>query len=281
MTVLDDLDAGTRRAADDQPRSLQRRGAAGGPGRRDHPDRAPLRPQQLRGARRTTATLEVGGAVGNPITPDPRRPPRAAQGRARGHARVRRQRAAGDAAAADRRAVGRLRRVDRALGRRPPARGPARRRARRRTASTSGSRAPTTAPTTSARSSRRPAQDDLTFVRALPLAQVDRPGRGDPHRLRDERRAAGPRPRGAVPDRRAALVRRRVGEVAHADRRPDRAVRRRVPDRPLHLRVARPTARAGRPHARAGADHRARAPPRSSTPAPAPCAARHGRGPVR
>ena len=57
-------------------------------------------------------------------------------------------------------------------------------------------------------------QDDLTFVRALPARPGRRSGRGDPHRLRDERRAAGPRPRRTLPDRRAALVRRRVREVA-------------------------------------------------------------------
>ena len=50
-------------------------------------------------------------------------------------------------------------------------------------------------------------QDDLTFVRSLPLAHRRRPGGRDPDRLRDERRAAAPRPRRAVPAHRAALVR--------------------------------------------------------------------------
>ena len=61
-----------------------------------------------------------------------------------------------DEAAADRRAVGRLRRLDRPLDRRPAARRARAGAARRPTASTSGSRAPTTAPTTCSRSSRRP-----------------------------------------------------------------------------------------------------------------------------
>ena len=101
-------------------------------------------------------------------------------------------------------------------------------------------------------------KDDLT-LRPRPAARPrSRSGGRDPDRLRDERRAAGCRPRRPVPAHRPPLVRRRVGEVAEADRRPDRAVRRRVPDRPLHLRVARPTARGGQPHARARAHHRSR-----------------------
>ena len=47
-------------------------------------------------------TLEIGGAVEQPADPDARRPPRHAGARARGHARMRRQRAARDAAVADR-----------------------------------------------------------------------------------------------------------------------------------------------------------------------------------
>ena len=53
----------------------------------------------------------------------------------------------------------------------------------------------------------------------------------------------------------------------------------RVPDRPLHLRVARPAARAGQADARARADHRARRRRRSSTAARTRCAARRGREP--
>ena len=106
-----------------------------------------------------------------------------------------------------------------------------------------------------------------------------RSGGRDPDRLRDERRAAGSRPRSPVPAHRPALVRRRVREVAEANRRPDRAVRRRVPDRPLHVRMARPTARGRPPHARARADHRPALRGRPSVAAHTPCAARPGREP--
>ena len=133
------------------------------------------------------------------------------------------------------------------------------------TASTSGSRAPTTAPTTSSRSCPETDQDDLTFVRALPLGPGRRPRVRDPHRLRDERPAPRARPRRPVPPDRAALVRRRVGEVAQADRRPHRAVHRRVPDRPLHVPVARPAPRARQPHAGPRPDHRPAHPGRPST----------------
>ena len=84
----------------------------------------------------------------------------------------------------------------------------------------------------------------------------DRPVLGDPDRLRDERRTARARSRRPVPAHRPALVRRRLGEVAEADRRPDRALHRGVPDRPLHLRVARSPARARDADARAGPHHR-------------------------
>ena len=133
--------------------------------------------------------------------------------------------------------------------------------------------------TTSSRSSPETDQDDLTFVRALPLAHAADPGGGDPDRLRDERRAAAARPRRPVPAHRAALVRRRLREVAEADRRPHRAVRRRVPDRPLHLRVARPTARARHPDARARPHHRPRARRDHRRRHATPSAARPGRAP--
>ena len=124
-------------------------------------------------------------------------------------------------------------------------------------------------------------RDDLA-LRPRPAARPRRRSGGrDPDRLRDERRAAGRRPRSAVPAHRAPLVRRRVGEVAEAHRRPDRAVRRRVPDRPLHLRVARPAARGGQPHARPRAHHRPRLRRDHQPPAPTRCAARPGRGPGR
>ena len=52
-------------------------------------------------------------------------------------------------------------------------------------------------------------------LRALaPPRPRSRPGGGDPDRLRDERRAAHPRPRRALPADRAPLVRRRLREVA-------------------------------------------------------------------
>ena len=183
--------------------------------------------------------------------------------RAGGHARMRGQRAARDATAADRRAVGRLRGLDRPLDRRPPARGAGAGAAgsRRRRGPVRGRR-PRRLPPQAGPCGDRQGRPDL---RARPAPRPrGRPGGGDPHRLRDERRAAGPRPRSPLPDHRAPLVRRRLREVAQADRRPDRAVRRRVPDRPLHVRVARPAARARQPHARAGAHHRPRSGRRSA-----------------
>ena len=122
MALADELERAARRADDDQPRAVQRRGAARGTRRRDHPDRAALRPQQLRGADHD-GTLEIGGAVEQPDHAHPRRPARDAGGRARRHARMRRERAPRDAAAAGRRAMGRLRRLDRPLEGRAPARG--------------------------------------------------------------------------------------------------------------------------------------------------------------
>ena len=106
-----------------------------------------------------------------------------------------------------------------------------------------------------------------------------RPGLGDPDRLRDERRTARARPRRPVPAHRAALVRRRVGEVAEADRRPDRALHRGVPDRPLHLPVAGPPARGRAPHAGACPDHRPRSRRRPRPSAPTRSAGRPGRAP--
>ena len=69
-------------------------------------------------------TFEIGGAVGATHDPHPRRPARDAGPRPHGHPRVRRQRPPGDAAATDRRALGRLRRLHRPLDRSPAARGP-------------------------------------------------------------------------------------------------------------------------------------------------------------
>ena len=56
---------------------------------------------------------------------------------------------------------------------------------------------------------------------------------------------------------RPALVWRRLGQVAEADRSPDRTIHRRVRDRPLHVSVARSPGRARDGDATAGADNRA------------------------
>ena len=114
----------SRRAQDDQPgaRTTRRRR------RRRSPDE--ITPIELHYVRSNFAvpthdgSLEIGGAVENPttLTLDDLRA--AAGGRACRHARMRRQRTSGDAAAADRRALGRLRRLDRPLDGRPPARRP-------------------------------------------------------------------------------------------------------------------------------------------------------------
>ena len=174
MAVADDLEQARAALQMINPAPVQRRGAARGPGRRDHADRAPLRPQQLRGAgpRRHARDRRRGR---EPDDADARRPARHAGGRAGGHARMRRQRAPRDAAAADRRALGRLRRLDRPLDRRPACTRCSSGRARPPTASTSGSRAPTTARTTSSPVLAETDQDDLTFVRSLPLAHAADP----------------------------------------------------------------------------------------------------------
>ena len=119
-------------------------------------------------------TLEIGGAVENPIDADARRPARHAGARARRHARVRRQRAPRDAAAADRRAMGRLRRLDGPLDRRPAARGaragePVRRRVDVlfEGADHGPYHLQPILPDTN--------KDDLTFERALPLAHAADP----------------------------------------------------------------------------------------------------------
>ena len=223
-------------------------------------------------------TLEIGGAVERPDHPDARRPPRHAGDRAGRHPRMRRQRPTRDATAPDRRTVGRLRRLDRPLDRRPPhdvleqARPAADGVDVRFEGADHGPYHlhPILADTD---------KDDLTFVRSLPLAHRRRPGGGDPDRLRDERRTAATRSRRPVPDHRAPLVRRRLRQVAAPHRRAHRAVRRRVPDRPLHLRVARPPPRAGHPDARAGPHHRPRTRRRAHRSAHTRCAARPGPGP--
>ena len=88
---------------------------------------------------------------------------------------MRGQRAARDEAAAHRGTVGRLRGVDGTVDRRPAERRARAGPARRPRGSTSGSKVPITARTTCRRSSPETDQDDLTFVRALPLAEAADP----------------------------------------------------------------------------------------------------------
>ena len=73
----------------------------------------------------------------------------------------------------------------------------------------------------------RPAGDEprRPGLRAFARAGArSRSGSGDPDRLRDERRTADPRPRCPVPADRAPLVRRRLRQVAEANRRSHRAI---------------------------------------------------------
>ena len=118
--------------------------------------------------------------------------------------------------------------------------------------------------------------------RALASARPrSRPGGRDPDRLRDERPAAHPRPRSPVPADRAPLVRRRLREMAATDRGPDRAVRGRVPDRPLHLRMGRSRTRTRHPDARPRPDHRPRPRRDDRRRRRTPSAGRHGQAPDR
>ena len=279
MAIADDL-ARARRASDDQPGSIQRRGTARGPGRRDHAHGAALRPQQLRAAGRTMARSRVGGAVENPmsLTLDDLRACRRTSERSRSNA-------PGTGAS----------RCDRCRSASHGATTPCRPHA---------GRAPSCTTCSSRRSPAGDAvdvrfegadhgayhlkpvladtdKDDLSFVRALPLAHAADPAaeiliayemNGEPLRLDH-----------GAPFRldRASLVRRRVGEVAEANRRADRAVYRRVPDRPLHVRVARPPARGRQPHARTCAHHGSRAGVDHQPRHLHACAARPGREPGR
>ena len=79
---------------------------------------------------------------------------------------------------------------------------------------------------------------DLTFVRALPIAVAADAAAEILIAYEMNGEPLQGRPRCPLPPRRAPLVRRRLGEVAAPDRRAHLAVCRRVPDRPLHLRVA-------------------------------------------
>ena len=134
-------------------------------------------------------TLEIGGAVGTPDDPDPRRPARDAGPRPHRHPRVRRQRAPGDEAAADRRTLGRLRRLHGPLDRCPAARGAGEGRAGGgRGRGPRPGRRPRALPPPGDPPRDRPGQPHLHPVPAARAGH--RPGVGDPHRLRDERPAA-------------------------------------------------------------------------------------------
>ena len=245
MAVADDLARSARRAADDQPGPVQRRGAARGAAPARSPPPSSTTSAATSRCPTHDGTLEIGGAVEHPTTPDARRPARACRrtsapsrwnARATGAWRCGRCRPANPGATTPSRPhAGPAPSCTTSWSGSQPA-------ARRR--STSGSRAPTTAPyhLTPVLAGHRPGRPDLRPRAAARPRR--RSGGGDPDRLRDERRAAAARPRSPVPAHRAPLVRRRLGEVAEADRRPHRAVHRRVPDRPLHVRVARPPARA-------------------------------------
>ena len=93
-----------------------------------------------------------------------------------------------------------------------------------------------------------PRAEGRRCLRPLLRAVIDARARGrsvgrDPDRLRDERRTAQPRSRSAVPADRAALVRRRLGQVAEAHRGAHPAVHRRVRNRALHVPVGRSASR--------------------------------------
>ena len=122
-------------------------------------------------------------------------------------------------------------------------------------------------------------QDNLTFTRSLPLAQATDPASGILIAYEMNGQPLG-RDHGA-PFRLIVPHWYAVASVKwlEATRRPHRAVHRRVPDRPLHLPVARPTPRArlpdagARPDHRPGTrlDHRPRTPtPSAGRPGPAP-----------
>ena len=265
MASTDDLEAGPLRAADDQRRAVQRRGAT------RSPQPATSRRPTLHYVRSNFAlpahdgTLEIGGAVEQPATltlDDLRALPaveRAVTLECAGNGRLEMRPLPtgepwGDYAVSTARWTGA--RLSDVLAQVRPAAGGV-------DVRFEGADQRPVPPHLDPRR-HRPGRRD---VRAGPAAlDRRRPCRGDPHRLRDERRTAPTRPRRPVPAHRAALVRRRLRQVAAPHRRAHRAVRRRVPDRPLHLRVARPPPRTRHPHARPSPHHRPRtrrrAPPR-------------------
>ena len=228
-------------------------------------------------------TLEIGGAVGHPTHPHPRRPARDAGPRAHRHPGVRRQRTPGDAAAADRGAVGRLRRLHRPLDRRPActtcwrrsqpaADGVERPRPGRRPR----------VRTTCRRSSPRPTRTTSPSSGPCRSRQATDPASGILIAYEMNGEPLGPRPRRPVPARSCPHW-YAVASVKwlEADRRPHRALHRRVPDRPLHVPVARPTARARLPDAGPRPDHRPGARLDHRRSAPTPSAGRRGPAPAR
>ena len=68
MTVADDLEAARAALQMINPAPYNAEAPPEALDRRDHPDRAPLRPQQLRGARRTTARSRSAARSSNPLT---------------------------------------------------------------------------------------------------------------------------------------------------------------------------------------------------------------------
>ena len=277
MTVADDLEAARASLVMINPAPYNAEAPPAALRRRRHPHRAPLRAQQLRGARPRRHPGDRRRRR-RPHDPDPRRPARDAGPRPHGHPRVRRQRPPGDEAATDRRALGRLRRLHGALDRRPAPRGPGEGRAGggRGRAPRPGRRP--RARTTCRRSSPRPTRTTSPSPAPCRSAQATDPASGILIAYEMNGQPLG-RDHGA-PFRLIVPHWYAVASVKwlEAARRPHRAVHRRVPDRPLHLRVARPAPRAGLPDAGARPDHRPGARLDHRPRAPTPSAGRRGPG---
>ena len=246
MTVADDLEAARASLVMINPAPYNAEAPPAALVGDDHSHRDALRAQQLRGARRTTAPSRSAAPSASPTTltlEDLRAMPahdHTVTLECAGNGRLEMRPLPtgepwGDFAVSTARWTGAL--LHEVLAK--VAAGGGRRRAPR------PRRRPRAVPPSGDPARDRPGQPHL---HPFPAAGTGhRPGSGDPHRLRDERPAPRARPRCAVPADRPALVRRRLGEVAQTPRRPDRALHRRVPDRSLHLPVARPAARARRP----------------------------------
>ena len=224
---------GTLRTSHDQPGSLQRRSATRGTPRRDHSHRTPLRPQQLRASHTQRHTRDRRSRPA-PNIPHVGRSTRHASRRAIRHPRMRRQRPTRHATTPDRRTMGRLRRLHRPLDRHPP-------QCRARTGAPADNGVdvrfegadsgpyhlhPILADTN---------KDDLTFVRALPLALA-----ADPAAeilIAYEMNGEPLRPDHGAPFRIIVPHWFAVASVKwlQPHRRAHRAIHGRVPDRPLHL----------------------------------------------